>query len=188
MAAEKNEFGLSIKEQIFVDEYFVNGFRPGAAAVKAGYSPNFASVQGTKLLERPVVRTEVARRRAEIEEKYNVTQDKIIRELATLGFSNMADYMTVQEDGSAYLDLTALTREQASAIQQLDSEVYMERNGDDEPVAVKKTRIRLHDKRGPLELLGKHLGTFEADNRPREIKVVVMMDGNKVAAAVGVKD
>src|SRR6185437_11297198 len=107
--------------------------------------------RGSKLLALPEIAEAVAKKKEALLDKYAVTADKVVRELALLGFSNMEDYMTVNEDGEAYMDLSNLTRDQAAAIQQLDSETYVERSDDDEPRAVKKCRIKLHGKRDALE-------------------------------------
>lgn len=43
------------------------------------------------------------------EERYFVSKERIIRELALIGFSNMLDYIQPQDDGTAYVDLSTLT-------------------------------------------------------------------------------
>lgn len=107
--------------------------------------------------------TRVALRVQELREKAakrnDVTVDKIIRELALIGFSNMLDFIGTQDDGSAYVDLSRLTRDQAAAINEVTSEVYMEGAGEDAK-PVKRTKFKLADKRAALVDLGKHLGMF----------------------------
>jgi hypothetical protein len=49
-----------------------------------------------------------------------------------------------------------LTREQAAAIQEITLDAYTEGRGE-QVREVKRTRFKLADKRGALELLGKHL-------------------------------
>jgi hypothetical protein len=75
-----------------------------------------------------------------------------------MGFSNMMDYISVQ-DGDAYVDLSKLTREQAAAIQEITVEEYTEGRGKDKR-DIRKTRFKLTDKRGSLELLGRYLKLF----------------------------
>jgi phage terminase small subunit len=53
-----------------------------------------------------------------------VTQDQVVREFAKLAFVNMQDFITVQADGSAYTDLSKLTRDQAVAIQEITVDQY----------------------------------------------------------------
>lgn len=178
---------LPPRQQLFVKTYIANGFNAGAAALAAGYSPHTAPQIAGRLLATPTVMAAVEEGKKKLFRKYDVSAERVVQELALLGFSNMQDYMEVTEDGAARLDLSNLTRDQAAAISQLDSEVYMEGHGEDAE-QVKRTRIRLHDKRAPLELLGKHLGIFEGDGERREIQVRVFMDGNKTGVAVGVKD
>jgi len=88
----------------------------------------------------------------------DITVDRVLKELALIGFSNMMDYISVQ-NGGAFVDLSKLTREQAAAIGEVTSEVYMEGDGD-EAKAVKRTKFKLVDKRAALVDMGKHLGMF----------------------------
>ena len=97
--------------------------------------------------------------RSGIQQRHDVTIDKIIRELALIGFSNMLDYVQPQDDGTAYVDLSKLTREQAVAINEVTVESYMEGHGDDAR-PVKRVKFKLSDKRAALVDLGKHLGMF----------------------------
>jgi len=88
----------------------------------------------------------------------------VLRELSLMGFSNMLDYVTPQKDGYAYVDLSKLTRDQAAAIQEITTESFVSDSEDDEEEesgkVITKVKFKLADKRGSLELLGKHLKLF----------------------------
>jgi phage terminase small subunit len=152
---------LTPKQEQFCQEYLVD-LNATQAAVRAGYSQQTAGAIATENLTKPLISARIAELQAERAAKIGVTQEAVIAELAKMAFANMADYMTVAPDGSAYMDLTRLTRDQAAAIQELNSETYLEKDGD-EYKPVKKSRIKLSEKRGNLELLGKHLGMFKEE-------------------------
>ena len=92
-------------------------------------------------------------------EDTGVNKAKVIAELAKIGFSNMLDYVTINARGEAYADLSKLTRDQAAAIVEVTSEIYMEGEGD-EAKPVKRTKFKLADKRAALVDIGKELGMF----------------------------
>lgn len=69
-----------------------------------------------------------------------------------MGFSNMLDYIAIQTDGSATVDLSRLTRDQASAVQEVTVDEYTEGRGEDAR-DVKRIKFKLADKRGSLELI-----------------------------------
>lgn len=116
-------------------------------------------VKASELLADGKVAVRVAELQAAIAKRHEVTVDRVVRELALIGFSNMLDYMSTQEDGSAYVDLSKLTREQAAAIGEVTSETYFEGAGEDAR-PVKRTKFKLSDKRAALVDLGRHLGMF----------------------------
>jgi phage terminase small subunit len=91
-----------------------------------------------------------------------ITADAVVAEFAKLGFANMADYMRAQPSGDPCLDFSALTRDQAAALQDVTVEAYAEGSGDNAR-EVKRVRFRLADKRAALVELGKHLGIFKPD-------------------------
>ena len=84
---------------------------------------------------------------------------QVVREFAELAFVNMQDFITVQADGSAYTDLSKLTRDQAAAIQEITVDQYTEGRGD-AARNVKRVKIKLADKQGALNSLAKHLGMY----------------------------
>lgn len=177
---------LNPRHQLFVKSFVSNGYKPAAAALAANYSARSAPVTAQKLLANPKIAAAVTAHKEKLFQKYDVTAERVVQELAYLGFSNMDDYVRRTEDGGAVLDIRNCTREQMAAVQQLESEVYVEGGEDGE--AVKRTKFRLHGKRDALELLGKHVGVFKEDAARTEVQVRILHDGNKAAVAVDVRN
>ena len=91
--------------------------------------------------------------------KAEVTVEKIVAELAKIGFANMADYMRPNAAGDPYLDFSRLTREQAAALQEVTVEDFTEGRGEDKR-DVRRVKFKLYDKRAALVDLGRHLSMF----------------------------
>lgn len=127
------------------------------AAISAGYSEKSARTQGARLIANANISEEIERRRNAISKrvlgKYEVTRERIVEELAKLGFSNMADYTAI-EGSDIVLDMTEVTRDQMGAIKEITSEVYTEGRGEDAQ-RVKRTKFSLYDKRAALMDLAK---------------------------------
>ncbi len=148
---------MTPKQKLFVKEYLVD-LNATRAAIAAGYSVNGADVAGSRLLGNVRVKAEIEQSLAKTCAKLDITVEKVLGELAKLGFSNMLDYIRVQ-DGEAYIDFSKLTREQAAAIQEVTVEEYSEGKGK-EKRDIKRTKFKIAEKRGSLELLGKYLKLF----------------------------
>lgn len=149
-----------IKYQIFAKEYVIdmNGSR---AAIAAGYAPASAYSKASQLLSnikvKRLVDAEIQRRSSKIELK----AEQVVEELRRLAFSNMIDFMEIDEYGKPTgLNLSNLTRDQAAAIQEI-TEDTTGGNGDGERRLVLRTKFKLSDKTKNLELLGRHLGMFQ---------------------------
>lgn len=150
---------LTPKQSIFVAEYLANGLNATRAAISAGYSEKTAQEQSSCLLSNPIVAKVIADKQRPRLQKLEITADRVIRELALLGFSNMSDYMNIGSDGQPSLDLSGLTRDQAAAIQEIRVDMTGGA-GDGERKLVPRTTFKLANKRDSLELLGKHLKLF----------------------------
>jgi phage terminase small subunit len=155
---------LSPKRHRFVSEYLVD-MNAKQAAIRAGYSAKTAEVQGSRLLRNAQVKDLIDSKNELALGHLGITADRVLRELALMGFSNMMDFVTPQKNGSIITDFSAMTRDQAAAIQEVTVDEYMDRSGEDEDgkpeyERVKKTKFKLADKRGSLELLGKRLKLF----------------------------
>jgi phage terminase small subunit len=150
---------LTPKQKRFVAEYLID-LNAKQAAIRAGYSPKTAEVQGSVLLRNPKVKAAVAEKTQKRMNKLEITAEKVLQELALLGFANMMDYMQITGDGEAYVDLSKITREQAAAIQEITVDETGGGAGDNKREAVQRTRFKLASKRDSLELLGKHLKLF----------------------------
>ncbi len=155
---------LTNKQQTFVMEYLID-LNATKAAERAGYSKKTATVQGARLLTNVKVAAEISALQSRRFQKLSITVERVLDELALLGFANMLDYITVGANGEAKVDLSKLTRDQAAAIGEISVEEFTERTGeyeDGKPTFenVKRTRFKLTDKRAALVDLGKHLKLF----------------------------
>ncbi len=151
--------GLTPKQERFCEEYLVD-LNASAAARRAGYSAATAGSIGNEVLQKPEIQARIAELKAERSERVQVDADRVLRELSLLGFSNMMDYATPQDDGSMVLDFSALTRDKAAAIQEFVVDEYTDGRGEDAR-EVKKTKFKLADKKSALVEIGRHLGMFD---------------------------
>jgi phage terminase small subunit len=149
---------LTSKQTRFVAEYLtdLNGTQ---AAIRAGYSAKTAQEQGSRLLSNVMVAAAIEVAQEARAQRTGVTADRVVAELAKIGFANMADYLRANPGGDPYLDFSALSRDQAAALQEVTVEDYVEGRGE-EKRDVKRVKFKLADKRAALVDLGRHLGLF----------------------------
>ncbi|EMG53151.1 terminase small subunit [Ochrobactrum sp. CDB2] len=147
---------LTPKQERFVAEYLID-LNATQAAIRAGYSEKTAQQQGSRLLLNVVVQEAIAKGQNKTAEKLEITKDRIVEELAKIGFSNMLDYMRSGSDGDPYLDFSNLTREQAAALSEVTVEDFKDGRGEDAR-DVRRIKFKLNDKKGALVDLAKMLG------------------------------
>lgn len=144
--------------------YVAEGMPPEDAGIKSGFvsvntDPNVVKSKSRSLSKRPLVADRIMELREQAAARTTVTSARILEEMAKIGFANMMDYIKVQDDGSAYVDLNAIDRDKAAAISEIVVDTYMDGKGEDAR-EVKRVRLKLHDKRAALMDMGKHLGMF----------------------------
>ena len=159
---------LTAREAAFVREYLADpiGRNGTQAAIRAGYAEGSAKVAASRLLTRGNVRAAIERGLAKVaevaEEKHAITLERVVEEMAKIAFANQLDYVKISPDGEPYIDLSAMTREQAAAISETYVEDVVEGRGD-KARTIRKVRVKFHDKKGALEALGRHFGGFRSN-------------------------
>lgn len=143
---------LTPKQKRFVDEYLID-LNATQAAIRAGYSKKTAKDIGGENLSKPAIATEIQKQLAKHQSKLEITQERILQELASIAFANGADFAKVVQNGllpSVIMTPTEeLPPEKLPAIAGIKANQY-------------GVEVKLHDKVKALELLGKYLGTFES--------------------------
>lgn len=154
---------LTPKQRRFVDEYLID-LNATQAATRAKYSARTANEQGARLLANVSVQAAIQQRMKDREARTEITQDKVLRELAKIGFSDIRKIVKwgetevrmvdagegddmVPYHGLALVDSSEVDDDTAAAI----AEVSQGREG---------LKVKLHDKKGALVEMGRHLGLF----------------------------
>lgn len=162
---------LTEKQKIFVNEYLVdlNATRAYKVAYPNVKKDDTAAVNGNRLLRNAKVKEYLDERMKEREKRTEITQDKVLEELAAIAFSNGSKYAKVieetvyDENGEVLLDSDGnivkqkvvdliLTDELSETDKKAIASIKRGRNG---------IEISTCDKVRALELLGKHLGMFK---------------------------
>ncbi|MEE3929657.1 terminase small subunit [Pseudomonas viridiflava] len=156
---------LTVKQQRFVDEYLID-LNATQAAIRAGYSQKTARQIGNRMLTNVDIQAATSKRMGERSNRVEITQDMVLKELAKIGFSDIRKVvrwgetqvrMVDGEDdgpedmvpyhGLALIDSTEIDEATAGAI----AEVSQGKEG---------LKVKLHDKKGALVDIGRHLGMF----------------------------
>ena len=146
---------LTEKQKRFVAEYLAD-LNATAAAKRAGYKdPNI----GRQLIAKNNVYAAIQREIQERNQRTEITQDMVIRELAKLGFFDIRKLF--DKDGKP-LDISKLDDDAAAALVGLDVQDVVDNDGN--YVGFIK-KYKMEDKIKALELLGKHIGAFDRQDK-----------------------
>ncbi len=137
---------MTLKQERFVQEY-LKDLNATQAAIRAGYSQNTAGKIGHENLTKPEIQAAVAKAMLQRAARTEVTQDRVIHELAKIAFSDLRQVADWSGGQITAKDSGQIPDKVAGAI----SEVRNTKEG----IAVK-----MHDKIAALDRLGKHLGMF----------------------------
>ena len=159
------------REERFVTLY-VDNPNGTQAAIAAGYAPKSAHVTASRLLKRAKVRDAIARRNAELMVELDFTPQRIVREIAKVAGVNMADFVTIDDEGYPHIDLTGVRRRQLAAVGAVEGPII------EEGRVVKAPKIRMHDKLKALDMLAKMARMY-----PAERTELTGADGGPIATA-----
>jgi len=149
---------LTPKQERFVQEYLVD-LNATAAAKRAGYSEKTAYSIGLENLNKPEIQSAIQEAKQARSQRTEITQDMVIQELAKLGFFDIRKLF--DKDGKP-LDISKLDDDAAAALVGLDVQDVSDSDGN--YVGFIK-KYKMADKIKALELLGKHLGTWEHQDK-----------------------
>lgn len=157
---------LTAKMIRFAEEYIVD-LNATQAAIRAGYSERTAKSIGQENLTKPDLQEYIQKLMDKRSERTEITADMVLREYAKIGFSNITDYLkvsvkprpvtietadgttTIMEDmqGVDLFDTDTVNTEKMRAV----AEIKQTRDG---------IALKLHDKKGALDSIARHLGMF----------------------------
>lgn len=141
---------MNEKHQRFVAEYLVD-LNATQAAIRAGYSPKTAHVQGSQLLDNPKIAAAIAAGKSKQLAKAEITAQRVLDEIGRLAFSDVRGLFDA--DGNLK-PIHTLTDEQAAAIASLEVIKKNAEAGDGKIDTVHK--LKVWDKTRSLEMLAKH--------------------------------
>ena len=143
---------LTPKQATFVDEY-LKDLNATQAAIRTGYAAWSADVQGARLMGNARIAAEIAARMAAREKRTEITQDRVLLEIARLALFDPRKLF--KEDGSPK-GITELDDDTAAAIAGLD----VVATGNAELGVGQVMKIKIADKNSALEKLARHLGMY----------------------------
>lgn len=155
---------LNSQQQRFVEEYLID-LNATQAAVRAGYSEDTAYSQGGRLLKHVEVGKAIADAMAERSVRTRVTADRVLTELARIGFSDIRHVVawranvteTGREDEDGVPETRSFNEVELVGSDQIDhdaaaavAEISQTKDG--------ALKVKMHSKTAALVEMGKHLG------------------------------
>ncbi|WP_213469940.1 terminase small subunit, partial [Paenibacillus dendritiformis] len=85
---------LTAKQKAFVQEYLID-LNATQAAIRAGYSAKTARKIGQENLTKPDIQKAIQEAMDARAKRTEITADRVLQELAKIGFANITDYLRV---------------------------------------------------------------------------------------------
>ena len=154
---------LTPKQARFVEEYLVD-LNATQAATRAGYSERTANEQGARLLAHVSVAAAIAAAQQKRSKRTEITQDMVLREYAKIAFSDIRKVakwgesvaIRIEGDGGEETILRHTVALLASDTLDADTAAAVEEVSEGK----QGLKIKMHDKKGALDSLARHLGMF----------------------------
>ena len=141
---------MTEKQKIFADEYLIdlNATRAYKVAYPRVKNDETAAAAAARLLKNVKVVTYIEKRMQDRQKRTEVTQDRVIEELAAIAFARATDFAQIVNGNVVLTDTADLTESQTKAIAVIKEGKF-------------GIELKLNDKEKALELLGRHLGMFK---------------------------
>lgn len=141
---------MTEKQKIFADEYLIdlNATRAYRKAYPSVKRDETAAQAGSRMLRNVKVAAYIQERMEERQKRTEITQDRVLEELAAIAFARATDYAEIKDECVKVKDTKSLTEQQIRAIAGIKEGKY-------------GIELKLNDKEKALELLGRHLGMFK---------------------------
>ena len=141
---------MTEKQKIFADEYLVdlNATRAYRVAYPSVKKDETAAQAGSRMLRNVKVAEYIQERMEERQKRTEITQDRVLEELAAIAFARAADFAEVKDGFVIIKDTAGLSEQQIKAIAGIKEGKF-------------GVELKLNDKEKALELLGRHLGMFK---------------------------
>ena len=141
---------MTEKQKIFANEYLIdlNATRAYRVAYPSVKKDETAAAAATRMLRNVKVAAYIQERMRERQKRTEITQDRVLQELAAIAFAKATDYAEVEDGQVIIKDTVNLDEQQVKAIAGMKEGKY-------------GIEVKLNDKEKALELLGRHLGMFK---------------------------
>jgi len=140
----------------FVDEYMIT-LVASEAVTAAGYKTRHPRQKGWELMRIPLVAAAIAQKMHERMDRTKITQDRVLNELAIVGFSRVDRYHIDPVTGRVSV-VPGAAEHAVRAISSIECTVTKDEDGTE----TRHTEIKLWDKLSALKLMAKHLGMLDA--------------------------
>lgn len=156
----------------FCDEYLIdlNATRAYKVAYPKCKKDETANAASSRMLRNVKVQEYISEKQQEIEERTEVTQDMVIKELANIAFFNIKNIYNNNGTLKTVKDIDEETIRAISSVKVLQKagamKINIDMKGKDNEVPIEHIQeqtieFKTNDKVKALELLGKHLGMFK---------------------------
>lgn len=144
---------LSDKQERFCQEYMLD-LNQTQAAIRAGYSMKTARAKGCNLFTKVYIQDRVEELKKVVENKSDLTMQKVLDELSRIAFLDIRKLYDEDGELKNVQDLDEDTARALAGIEVTIERVY----GKDNKLPDYTKKFKTIDKKGALELLGKHFG------------------------------
>ena len=148
-------------------EYLVDlNLRAATARAGLGKTPASAGVIARKMRDKPAVAEAIAKL---MQERHGLQASRIVSELGAFSYSRLTDYMEVKDGQLTIKDSASWREEMKSAVSEI-------RETRDPETGGSILRLKLHDKIGALDRLGKSIGLFKEKSESTVRHTVEVVD------------
>lgn len=174
---------LTPKQKRFCDEYLID-LNATQAAIRAGYSSKTAAEQASRLLTNVNIQTYIQEKRQQLQQKTNITQERVLEEYAKLAFFDIGN--AFDEDGrlKPLHEMDDATRHAIAGLESFDE---VEQAGEETFKSGTVRKIKVWDKRAALDSICKVLGFNAPEKKQIDANVnnvnpptVTLPDGTKL--------
>lgn len=158
---------LTAKQERFVEEYLID-LNATQAAIRAGYSEDSAGAQGHENLKKPEIQLALAIAKEERSKRTKVSQDRVIAELARIGFSDIRNVLTAKGSLLDPQDWDDDTAASIASIEVVTNSGDAGKDDDGRKIVEYTHKIKTWDKNSALEKLARHLGLYAPEQHKHE--------------------